>query len=123
MFERLEAAIGSKLLYGVIWIASLCFTYWFGGHVEHEKATAVDSAVSSVSTQLGTILTNQINTQVGGINARLVGDTNAINLILQGGFKTVTMLMLAFATCLMLGCTSKPVLVPRRNQSHWYSRR
>jgi hypothetical protein len=87
MFERLEAAIGSKLLYGIIWIASLCFTYWFGGHVEHEKATAVDSAVSSVSTQLGTILTNQINTQVGGINARLVGDTNAINLILQGGFK------------------------------------
>ncbi|AGX01917.1 hypothetical protein CF95_gp195 [Erwinia phage PhiEaH1] len=87
MFEKLEAAVGSKVLYGVIWIATLTFTYWFGGHIEKEKTTAVDSAVSSVSTQLGTILTNQINTQVGGINARLLGDTNAINLILQGGFK------------------------------------
>ena len=90
MFERLEAAVGSKVLYGIIWIASLTFTYWFGGHIEKEKTMAVDSAVTSVTTQVGTILTNQINTQVSGINARLLGDTNAINLILKGGLQTVS---------------------------------
>lgn len=88
MLEKIEAVVGRKLLYGGLWVLSILFTYWFGGHVVKEKTDAVDSAVTSVSTQLGTILTNQINTQVGGINSRLLGDTNAINLILKGSLKS-----------------------------------
>lgn len=87
MLARIEAAVFSKLGLVGFWLLSLGFAFWFGGHQTQERTTAVTAAVSSVTTQVGKILTDNINQQVGGINARLMGDTNAIQLILKGGFK------------------------------------
>lgn len=89
MFEKLEALVGTKVVQGLLFVIAVVFAYNFGQHTAQEKSEAVDSAVTSVTTQVGKILTDNINLQVGGINARLVGDTNAINLILHGGLQTI----------------------------------
>ena len=89
MFEKLEAFVGTKLARGFVTVALVAFAYWLGAHTTQEKADAVNTAVTSVTGQVNKILTDNINTQVSGINARLLGDTNAINLILKGGLQTV----------------------------------
>ena len=89
MFEKLEQFVVSKIGLGSLWLVSVVFAYGLGGHITQERTDAVDNAVTTLTVQASKLLADNINTQVSGINARLLGDTNAINLILKGGFQTV----------------------------------
>jgi hypothetical protein len=61
------------------YVALCVFLYWFGGHNVTERQDAVQSAVNTVTSTLTTRLQTVIDGQVGTINDRLKGDTNAIN--------------------------------------------
>jgi len=89
MLARFEAFLLGTFgkLIGVI--AVIAFAYWFGGHNATKQQDAVDTAVTRVASQAGVLLTTMITDQVGGINARLSGDSYAVQLLLKGGLQDI----------------------------------
>lgn len=89
MLTKVETFLATTIGRWISVCLLVAFAYWFGGHNAIDKRDAVDGAVNNVATQATKLLTDSINTQVNGINARLQGDSYAVQLLLQGGIKDV----------------------------------
>lgn len=90
MLTKIETFLATTIGRWISTCLLVAFAYWFGGHNATDKRDAVDHAVNSVATQATQLLTDTINTQVNGINARLQGDSYAVQLLLQGGLKDIS---------------------------------
>jgi hypothetical protein len=90
------------------YVALCVFLYWFGGHNVTERQDAVQSAVNTVTSTLTTRLQTVIDGQVGTINDRLKGDTNAINQQYKTGMAGVDRDYHDLLALPAQGCTSTP---------------
>lgn len=90
MLTRLEVFLATTVGRWISTCLLVAFAYWFGGHNAIDKRDAVDGAVTSITQQTTKVLTDTINTQVSGINARLQGEHYAVQLLLQGGLKDIS---------------------------------